>query len=149
MIVDTQQRTSLPGVWAVGDCARLRNEDGTLERRHEHWDSAVQDAKVAAASIAGVDAPKGSAPWFWSDRYGVHVEGVGDMSAPGETFIRPDEDGNPAVAFRVADGSKLVGAASYNDSNAVRAARRIIDREIPVTPSKLIDPTIQLKKLAR
>lgn len=149
VIVDTQQRTSLPGVWAVGDCARLRNEDGTLERRHEHWDSAVQDAKVAAASIAGVDAPKGSAPWFWSDRYGVHVEGVGDMSAPGETFIRPDADGNPAVAFRVADGTTLVGAASYNDSNAVRAARRIIDREIPVTPSKLIDPSIQLKKLAR
>lgn len=149
VLVDHQQRTSAPGIWAVGDCARRRNEDGTLERRHEHWDSAVQEASAAAASILGASAPKESAGWFWSDRYGVHVEGVGSMTDDGETVIRPDAEGRPAVAFRVTADGHLAGAASFNDSMAVRAARRIIDRGIAVDPTQLADPSVPMKKLAR
>lgn len=149
VLVDHEQKTSIDGVWAVGDCARRRNADGTLERRHEHWDSAVQEAKAAAASIVGQELPQESASWFWSDRYGVHLEGTGNMMAEGETFIRPDADGKPAVAFRVTNDNKLAGAAAFDDSKAVRAARRIIDRNITVDPAQLIDPSVQLKKLAR
>ncbi|QGU06839.1 Anthranilate 1,2-dioxygenase system ferredoxin--NAD(+) reductase component [Corynebacterium occultum] len=149
VLVDAEQRTSAPGIWAVGDCARRRNADGSLERRHEHWESAMQEAKTAAASITGSPAPVGGASWFWSDRYGVHLEGIGSMTAVGSTVIRPDEAGHPAVAFRVTPEGKLAGAASYNDSMAVRAARRIIDRELDVDPAKLADPTIPLKKLTR
>lgn len=149
ILVDHDQRTSHAGVWAVGDCARRRNADGSLERRHEHWDSAVQEGKAAAASILGEEAPAESASWFWSDRYGVHVEGTGDMNAPGSTVIRVDAEGQPAVAFRVTEDNKLSGAAAFDDSMAIRAARRIIDRDITVDPAKLSDPSVPLKKLAR
>lgn len=149
VLVDTEQRTSAPSIWAVGDCARRRNADGSLERRHEHWESAMQEAKAAAAAITGTPAPKEGASWFWSDRYGVHLEGIGSMTAEGTTVIRPDAEGEPAVAFRVTPEGKLAGAASYNDSMAVRAARRIIDRELDVDPAKLADPTIPVKKLTR
>lgn len=149
VLVDHEQRTDAPGVWAVGDCARLRNADGTLERRHEHWDSAVQEGRAAAYSIAGQPIPKGSASWFWSDRYGAHVEGTGDMHTAGETVIRRNDDGTPAVAFNVGADGRLLGAASVNESMAVRAARRIIDRGIVVDKEKLADSSIPLKKLAR
>lgn len=151
VLVDHEQRTSSPDIWAVGDCVRHRNADGSLERRHEHWEAAMNEAAAAAASIAGKPAPKETAPWFWSDRYGVHVEGVGSMTAEGTTVIRPDpqDEGQPAVAFRVTPDNKLVGSASFNDSMAVRAARRIIDRNLDVDPDKLADPSIPVKKLAR
>ena len=45
--------------------------------------------------------------------------------------------------------NKLLGAAAYSNSMAIRAARRMIDREIVVDPEKLVDPTVHLKKLAR
>lgn len=149
VLVDHEQRTGAEGVWAVGDCARRRNPDGTMERRHEHWDSAVQEARAAAYSIVGQEAPAESASWFWSDRYGVHVEGTGDLNVEGKTYIRPDGEGNPSVTFRVTPDNLLAGAAAYDDTMAIRAARRIIDRGITVDPNQLIDPAVPLKKLAR
>ena len=149
ILVDEEQRTNHESIWAVGDCARLRKSDGTLERRHEHWDSALQEGRAAAYSIASKPAPGRSAPWFWSDRYGVHVEGTGSMTEEGTTYLRPDAEGRPEVAFRVSKDNKLLGAAAYSNSMAIRAARRMIDREIVVDPEKLVDPTVHLKKLAR
>lgn len=149
VLVDAEQRTSAPGIWAVGDCSRRRNADGSVERRNEHWEAAVHDAARAAASITGSTPPADSAAWFWSDRYGIHLEGVGSMTAEGTTVIRPEEDGAPAIAFRITPAGKLAGAAAYDDSKAVRAARRIIDRDLDVDPAKLADPSIPLKKLTR
>ncbi|QMV85743.1 FAD-dependent oxidoreductase [Corynebacterium hindlerae] len=149
VLVDHAQRTTADGIWAVGDCARVRNADGTLERRHEHWESAIFDAQTAAADICGQELPEHGASWFWTDRYGVHVEGVGSMTAEGETVIRPDEEGQPQVVFRVAPDSTIVGCTAYDKGMAVRAARRLIDRKVVVDPEALADPAVNLKKLAR
>ncbi|WP_151548890.1 MULTISPECIES: NAD(P)/FAD-dependent oxidoreductase [Corynebacterium] len=149
ILVDEAQQSSVPGIWAIGDCARTRREDGALERRHEHWENAVHTAQTAAAAIAGTDLPQHGAGWFWSDRYGVHVEGVGDMSLPGSTVVRKDSNGHPAVAFRITNDGRVVGAAAVDDSMAVRAARRMIDRGLSPDPDKLADPGENLKKLAR
>ncbi|WP_417234788.1 NAD(P)/FAD-dependent oxidoreductase [Arthrobacter sp.] len=148
VIVDERQRTSHPRVYAVGDAARIRDSDGTLRRRAEHWESAMNTGHTAAAAIAGVDLPVHGASWFWSDRHGVHVEGVGSMTGPGSTVIR-EIDGQPAIAFRVDDDGYLTGCAAIDGGLAVRAARRIIDRRIRVDPAQLADPTVNLKKLAR
>lgn len=149
VLVDHAQRTSMDGVWAIGDCARIRNEDGTLHRRHEHWESAVFEAQTAAASICGESLLEHGATWFWTDRYGVHVEAVGSMTDEGETVLRPGADGEPQVAFRVRPDNTLAGCAAIDNGMAVRAARRIIDRRIVVDPAQLRDPKVNLKKLAR
>ncbi|GAA1367177.1 FAD-dependent oxidoreductase [Arthrobacter rhombi] len=148
VIVDERQRTSHPRVYAVGDAARIRSSDGTLQRRAEHWESAMNTGHTAAAAIAGGDLPAHGASWFWSDRHGVHVEGVGSMTGQGSTVIR-EIDGKPAIAFRLDDDGYLTGCAAIDGGLAVRAARRIIDRRIRVDPAQLADPTVNLKKLAR
>lgn len=148
IIVDDHQRTSHPRVYAVGDAARIRSGDGTLQRRAEHWESAMNTGHTAAAAIAGAGLPTHGASWFWSDRHGVHVEGVGSMTAPGTTIIR-EIDGVPAIAFRLDGDGYLLGCAAIDGGIAVRAARRIIDRRIRVAPGQLADPTVNLKKLAR
>ncbi|GAB2900080.1 NAD(P)/FAD-dependent oxidoreductase [Neomicrococcus lactis] len=148
-LVDEAQRTTHPNVYAVGDSSRTRLRDGTLLRRAEHWEHAMNTGKTAAAAILGQDLPVHSAPWFWSDRHGVHVEGVGTMwTEHGETVIR-EVDGVPAAAFRLNENGELVGCAAIDDALAVRAARRIIDKKIPVDPAQLADSSINLKKLAK
>src|SRR5699024_1698743 len=79
LIVNECQQTSVPGVYAVGDIARTRLADGTLLRRAEHWEHAMFTGQTAAAAILGQELPDHGASWFWSDRYGVHVEGVGSL----------------------------------------------------------------------
>ncbi|GER22744.1 hypothetical rubredoxin/ferredoxin reductase [Zafaria cholistanensis] len=148
ILVDESQRTSHPNVYAAGDSARTRMADGTLLRRAEHWEHAMFTGKTAAAALLGQDLPVHGASWFWSDRHGVHVEGVGSMAAEGTTIIRED-GGKPAIALRVDPQGYLVGCAAIDGGLAVRAARRIIDRRILVDRDKLADPSIDLKKLAR
>jgi NADPH-dependent 2,4-dienoyl-CoA reductase/sulfur reductase-like enzyme len=131
------------GVYAIGDVARVRGSDGELRRREEHWEAAQHDAEELAVILVGDDPAPRSAPWWWSDRYHVHVEGVGRMTGSGLTIVR-----SPHVAFHLDDGL-LVGAVSIDDSQTVRAARRMIDQRIPVAAADLADPSVSLRDLLR
>lgn len=147
ILVDEGQRTSVPGVYAVGDVARLRREEGAPERRHEHWDSAMQDGQAAAAAIMGRDLPARSAPWMWTDRYGLHAQATGSMQG-GDLVIRGADD-EPDVVFRVGQDGRLLGAAAPDDPKSVRFARRLIDRGVTVDAEALADPSVDLRKLGR
>ncbi|GAA3325204.1 NAD(P)/FAD-dependent oxidoreductase [Paeniglutamicibacter sulfureus] len=148
VLVDERGATSHPRVFAVGDSARTRLADGTLLRRAEHWEHAMNAGATAAAAILNQEPPVHGASWFWSDRHGVHVEGVGSMHGDGEHVVRM-LDGVPIAAFRLDAEGLMLGAAAIDGGLTVRAARRIIDRSIKVDPLALADPATELKKLAR
>lgn len=147
-IVDESQRTAHPNVYAIGDSSRIRRADGTLLRRAEHWEHAVNTGATAAAALLGEELPKHGASWFWSDRHGVHVEGVGSMAGEGTTIVR-EVNGKPSVVFRLDPDGYLTGCAAIDGGLSVRVARRLIDRRIRVDPQKLADPGIDLKKLTK
>jgi NADPH-dependent 2,4-dienoyl-CoA reductase/sulfur reductase-like enzyme len=145
ILVSRAFRTSAPRVFAAGDAARKRDDDGTLHRREEHWEAAQLSGREVAYAILGLDLPARGAPWFWSDRHGIHLEATGRLTGPGTIVVR--EGAHPAV-FLVDDGL-LVGAAAVDDTHAVRAARRLIDQRIPVAMDELADPAIALRSLLR
>ncbi len=148
VIVDRNQLTSHPNVYAVGDLARTQTEAGELLRRGEHWEHAMNTGATAAAALLDQEPPLHGASWFWSDRHGVHVEGVGEMNAEGHTVLRL-VDGEPVAAFRLDAGGRMLGAAAIDGGLTIRAARRIIDKGIVVDAEALADPSVPLKKLAR
>lgn len=146
VIVSADYRTSAPQVFAAGDVIRLRGQDGALLRREEHWEAAQLSGQHAAYGMLGLEAPPRGAPWFWSDRHGIHLEAVGRLTGPGDVVIRPGAD-HPSV-FLVDEGV-LAGAAAIDDAMTVRAARRLIDQHIPVSPEELCDPSVPLRSLLR
>lgn len=145
VVVDAHQRTSVPGLYAIGDCSHPKDAHGNLLPRIEHWEAAIHGAARAAAAICGVEPPRTQAEWYWSDRHGVHLEVVGNPVA-GEQIVRGTFGEPPFAILSFADG-QVVGAASVNDPKTVRAARRLIDRRTPVTAEDLA--TGDLRKLAR
>ncbi|MFF0543196.1 NAD(P)/FAD-dependent oxidoreductase [Nocardia thailandica] len=147
VLVGRDQVTTNPSVLAVGDSARLRI-DGQVLPRVEHWEAAQHDGRIAAATILGSIPPPVGASWFWTDRHGVHVEAVGKM-ADAQTIVTRGELGVPPFSAFGLAGDRVVAAVAVGDSAAVRAARRLIDREIVVDPSRLSDPSTDLKKLVR
>jgi 3-phenylpropionate/trans-cinnamate dioxygenase ferredoxin reductase subunit len=154
IVVGSDGSTSHPAVYAAGDATRVRRQDGVvhLQRRAEHWEAAVRSGRAAAAGILGEAPPEFGSPWFWSDRYGVHVEAVGTMDArqaPGARTVLREADGVPAAAFLVAEDGRLLGAAAVDQPLVVRAARRIIDRGLVPDPDRLADPSVDPRKLAR
>lgn len=147
IIVDPGQVTSNPAVLAVGDPTRIRVGD-IVAPRAEHWDAAQHDGRRAAATILGAPAPEATAPWFWTARHHRHVEGVGRMADAETTIIRGQLGADTFSAFGFRDGL-IVGAVAVDDSNAVRAARRMIDRAVTVDPQRLADTAIDIRKLLR
>ncbi|MCP2321245.1 Reductase C-terminal [Nocardia amikacinitolerans] len=145
IVVDRTQTTSNPAVLAVGDPARVR-DGGALLPRTEHWEAAQRDGQRAAATILGAPPPADTAPWFWTDRHHVHVEVVGDMAAAERTVLRGTVGDVKFSAFGLT-GGRVVGAVAVNDSTAVRAARRLIDRGIVVDTARLTDPATDLRQL--
>lgn len=148
IVVDASGRTSAPGIWAAGDATWRRDVDGGLVPCAGHWEAARLDGISVAADILGGTAPARGADWYWSDRYGVHIEAVGRLVGTGTEVVRWAEPGRPAAIFRVAEGL-LVGAASIDDPMTVRAARRLIDQRVPVTEAQLADPGVRLRDLLR
>ncbi|NGN92405.1 FAD-dependent oxidoreductase [Nocardioides sp. KC13] len=146
VVVDDHQVTTHPKVLAVGDCSRRRGH-----RRAEHWEAAVHDGQRAARTILGIDPPAETVHWFWTDRYGLHVEVVGEMRSPDgdhQTVVR-GVVGEPPFSVFTLRGERVIGAVAVDDPNAVRAARRMIDRGVDVRASDLADPAKNLRSLLR
>ncbi|MCH5672875.1 NAD(P)/FAD-dependent oxidoreductase [Streptomyces gilvus] len=147
IVVDERQLTSHPAVLAVGDPARTRR-DGVLLPRTEHWEAAQHDGARAAATLLGTTPPPATAPWFWTDRHDRHVEAVGHMASAELTVVRGSYDDPAFAVFGLRDGH-VVAAASVDDPMAVRAARRMIDRQVAVRAGPLADPSVNLRSLLR
>ena len=76
--VDGFCRTSLPEVYAVGDCAAHENRwAGGLRVRLESVQNAHDMAATAANAIAGTPEPYDAMPWFWSNQYDLKLQSVG------------------------------------------------------------------------
>jgi NADPH-dependent 2,4-dienoyl-CoA reductase/sulfur reductase-like enzyme len=147
IVVDAAGRTSHPAVWAAGDGIRIRGADGVLRRRSEHWEAALLSGTATACGLLGEDIPERPPAWFWSDRYGVHVEAVGSMASEGSTVLR--EDGRKRLAFRVTPDGILVGCAAIDGGKDLRAAKRLIVRGTRVGLDELADPTVDLRRIGK
>jgi len=148
VVVDRYQRTSAPAVLAVGDGTRVRRDDGIVAPPGGHWDAARLDGETAAAVVLGQEPPARGAPWFWTDRYGRHVEVVGDPTAGSRTVRRGTIGDGPATVLGWQDGI-LTGAVSVDDPRTARAVRRLVDRRVVVDPDALVDPASDLRALLR
>ena len=76
--VDEQCRTSLPDIFAIGDCAAHRNGFAAYARiRVESVQNANDQATVVSKTIVGEEASYQSIPWFWSNQYDLRLQTVG------------------------------------------------------------------------
>ncbi|MFI5534038.1 NAD(P)/FAD-dependent oxidoreductase [Kitasatospora sp. NPDC051853] len=130
VLVDAGMRSSLPGLFAVGDAARPLGPDGPLPRV-EHWDNARTSGERAARAILGLPEPAPRAPWFWTDRYGHHLEMAGHYDPQAEPAFRGDLTAGDGSVLYLREG-RCVGAVAVGRPNDVKAAQRLIDRQIPV-----------------
>ena len=81
VVVDLRCKTSLPDVYAVGDCAAHPNvhANGRVVRL-ESIQNANDQAMIVAKSIAGslgADERYDAVPWFWSNQYDLRLQTVG------------------------------------------------------------------------
>lgn len=112
--VDTFCRTSLPDVYAVGDCAAHANGFARgAQIRLESVQNANDQAKVAVQHIMGEEKAYDAVPWFWSNQYDLKLQTVGLSIGYDQTITR----GDPATrSFSVLylRGGKLIALDCVN-----------------------------------
>jgi 3-phenylpropionate/trans-cinnamate dioxygenase ferredoxin reductase subunit len=129
IVVDDVAR-AVPGVYAIGDCARFFSHRYGRKIRLECVQNAVDQAKAAAAAIMGQGKPYDPVPWFWSDQYEVKLQitGLLDGFDAAETIGNP-ADGKFSVEYR--KGGKLIAVDAINDGRAHMLGRRRIAADLP------------------
>lgn len=145
--VDNACRTSLAGVFAIGDCAEHENRfaDGASIRL-ESIQNANDQAAVVARAICGHPASYDATPWFWSNQYDLRLQSVGLHLGHDDLVVR----GDPAQrSFSVVylRGGKVVGLDCVNAVRDYSHGRRLVTAGARPERSALADPDTPLKAL--
>jgi len=89
--VDQYCETSLPDVYAIGDCAAHENRFAAGRRmRLESVQNANDQARTAVQHIMGNPAPYEAVPWFWSNQYDLRLQTIGLSIEYDECIVRGD-----------------------------------------------------------
>ena len=143
--VDPQLRTSVPNVWAVGDCAAWESARYATRMLVEHWDLALRAPAVAAANVLGDAQVWDPVPYFWSEQWGRMLQYAGHHPAGERVVWR--EDGDRWAAFWL-DGQRLVAAVTVDRPRDLVQARHLMERDAEVDPDRLTDPGTPVKSAA-
>jgi NADPH-dependent 2,4-dienoyl-CoA reductase/sulfur reductase-like enzyme len=155
--VDEWLRTSVPGVYAAGDCAAFVSARYGRRLRVEHWDSALHAPSVVAANILGGDDTYDPVPYFWSEQFGRMVQYAGHHGDADRLIWRGDPaerewtvcwltgswPGDPGAGN--AAGERLVALLTVGRPRDLLQGRRVIAAGGAVAPDRLADPGIPVR----
>jgi 3-phenylpropionate/trans-cinnamate dioxygenase ferredoxin reductase component len=144
--IDAHCRTSLPHIYAIGDCAAHRNgfADGAVIRL-ESVQNANDQAKIAAHAICGDLQSYAATPWFWSNQYDLRLQTVGLSGGHDQAILR----GDPATrSFSVVylKAGQIVALDCVNMVRDYAHGRKLVEQGVCLTPEEASDTTRQLKE---
>ena len=145
IVVDESCRTSDPAIFAAGDVVRFPGPHGLI--RLEDWRHAQDQGAVAGRNAAGASETYRNVPSFWSEQYDLYMQGVG-WPSPTAPRVRRPLPGKAMLAFET-DGARITAALGINAQRDIAAARRLIERRIPIDPAALADPARPLADLLK
>jgi 3-phenylpropionate/trans-cinnamate dioxygenase ferredoxin reductase component len=146
--VDGQLRTSMPGVFAVGDCASFWSARFGRRLRFEHWDVALHAPEIAAANVLGAGAQYDPVPYFWSEQFGRMVQYVGWHGDAGQLIWRGDPRADEKWAACWLAGGRLKAMLTVSSPRDLLQARRLIEAGARVDAAKLCDPAVAVRDCA-
>ncbi|MCR3721986.1 MULTISPECIES: NAD(P)/FAD-dependent oxidoreductase [Prauserella salsuginis group] len=149
ILVDGSLRTTVPEIFAVGDCARHPNVHAGAMVRIESVQNATDQARHVADTILGtVDEPYARLPWFWSHQGELRLQ-IAGLRGPDEydVVLGAPESGRFSVCgYR--DG-RLVAVETLNRPADHQAARRLLQAGVSPDPALLSDHAFDLKDFAK
>ena len=145
IVVDSHTRTSVEGVYAVGDCTNHPNDLLGRRLRLESVQNAISQGKTAANAILEKDTPYADVPWFWSDQYDVKLQMAGINDPDDQVIVRGDSSTRSFSVCYVRNGV-LVAVNALNRPKDFLHSKKVIAAKVPVDEVRLADPDIPLKE---
>jgi 3-phenylpropionate/trans-cinnamate dioxygenase ferredoxin reductase subunit len=147
IVVNEFAETSNPLVVAAGDAVVGPHPLGHEGNVHlESVQNAVDQAKIAAKTLAGKKEPYQSVPWFWSDQADLKLQIAGLSSGYDHTVVRgnPDEEKFSVLYYR---NGELLAIDAVNDVSDYMAVRRALTAGATIPADAAADSSVALKTL--
>lgn len=147
VVADEHLRTSVPGVYAVGDCASFPSGRYGARLLVHHWDNALQGPRAVAADIVAAgsgDQPYDPVPYFWSEQFGRFVQYAGHHGDSDAMLWRGDPAAATWSVCWLREG-RLVAVLAVGRPRDLAQGRRLIESGAAVDPAKVADPAVALK----
>jgi 3-phenylpropionate/trans-cinnamate dioxygenase ferredoxin reductase subunit len=149
VVVDERLRTSMPGVWAVGDCAAWWSPRYQRRLRVEHWDIALRAPAVVAASIlARDDAVHDPVPYVWSDQFGRRLAYAGRHEEADSMVFRGDPSSDPAWSVLWLTADALAAIFVVGRPHDLGQGRRLIASGTRLDVTRIPNPDVALRDCA-
>ena len=142
--VDEHLRTTVPGVYAAGDCAAFWSVRYRRQLRFEHWDVALHAPAVVAANILGGNEVYDPVPYFWSEQFGRMMQYVGWHGAAERLIWRGQPTADRWAACWLA-GDRMVAALTVGLPRDLLQARKLIESATAVDEGRLADPGVAVR----
>jgi 3-phenylpropionate/trans-cinnamate dioxygenase ferredoxin reductase component len=145
---DERLRTSMPGVFAAGDCMAFWSLRYQRRLRFEHWDVALRAPAVVAANLSGGTDQYDPVPYFWSEQFGRMIQYAGFHGGADRMVLRGDPAAPRWAACWLA-GDRLMALLTVNSPRDLAQGRRLIEAGTAVDATRLSDPEIRVQDAAR
>ncbi|MFE9660435.1 FAD-dependent oxidoreductase [Streptomyces sp. NPDC005955] len=149
VLADDHLRTSVPDVYAVGDCASFPSARYGERLLVHHWDNALQGPRTVAAGIVGeVPAVYDPVPYFWSEQFGRFVQYAGHHEGA-DTVVWRGEPSGAAWSVCWLRGGRLVALLAVGRPRDLAQGRKLIESGAVLDTGLLVDPARPLKSAVR
>jgi 3-phenylpropionate/trans-cinnamate dioxygenase ferredoxin reductase subunit len=145
--VDEYCRTSLPGIFAIGDCALHANDfaDGARVRL-ESVQNATDQANVVARYLCGQPTRYASAPWFWSNQYELRLQTIG-LSIGYDRVVLRGEPSSRRFSLVYLKAARVIALDCVNAPMDFIQGKALVSSRAIVDPELLRDAAVPLKSL--
>ncbi|NKY15258.1 NAD(P)/FAD-dependent oxidoreductase [Streptomyces somaliensis] len=149
VVADDRLRTSVPDVYAVGDCASFPSARYGTRLLVHHWDNALQGPRTVAAAVTGGEPrPYDPVPYFWSEQFGRFVQYAGHH-ASADTVVRRGDPADRAWTLAWLREGALVALLAVGRPRDLAQGRRLVEAGTPLDPALVADPAVPLKSAVR
>lgn len=145
--VDELCRTSLPHVYAIGDCAAHANafaNDAII--RVESVQNANDMASTVARAICDDPAPYRATPWFWSNQYDLKLQTVGISAGHDQAILRGDPATRSFSVVYLRQG-RVMALDCVNAVKDYVQGRKLVEAGAAVDPALLANASVRLADL--
>jgi 3-phenylpropionate/trans-cinnamate dioxygenase ferredoxin reductase subunit len=145
--VDAQCRTSLPDIFAIGDCAAHPNAfaDHSIIRL-ESIQNATDQAATVAKVITGHALSYDALPWFWSEQYDLRLQTVGLSHGHDDVVVRGSPAGRSFSIIYLKQG-RVIALDCVNMARDFTQGRHLVLHRSRPSSAQLADPEVALKSL--
>lgn len=146
IVVDEHCRTRVPGVVAAGDCAVMPVPWSDCPVRLESVPNALEQGRIAAGSLLGMELPYEATPWFWSDQGDLKLQMAGWTAGHDQVVVRGDRRSERFSALYYRRGA-LVSVEALNSPADFNAVKKALGAGISIPPDVARDAERPLRQV--